>query len=105
MTWQPEDEHGQWPARKASKTMASEKMDLLTGREYEANGETKTAWTKCGVMFPSKDGEGWSIMLDALPVNGKMIARKPLPPRDGDAPQQRGGGNRGRGSDSGDMPF
>lgn len=50
-----------------------ERMNVLTGRE--SNG--KTYWTRIGVAFPAKNGEGWDIMLDALPVSGKMIIRPP----------------------------
>ena len=55
-----------------------ERYDIVTAREYEANGETKTAWTKVGVMF-KRDKGGFSISLDALPVTGKCFA---FPPQD-----------------------
>lgn len=55
----------------------ADRYDLLTVREYERNGETKTSFTRVGVMFPSKNGDGFNIQLDALPVDGKLIARPP----------------------------
>lgn len=57
-----------------------ERFDILTGRDDEKTG--KTYWTKIGAAFPAKGGDGFSIILDALPLSGKMIARKPLPARD-----------------------
>lgn len=28
----------------------------------------KTYWSRCGVAFPSKDGNGFNILLDCVPV-------------------------------------
>lgn len=59
----------------------ADRMDVLTSREYEdkKSGEKKTSWTKIGMAFKARDGEGWNIQLDALPVSGKMILREPKP--------------------------
>ena len=43
-------------------------LDALSIREYQHNGETKTAWTKIGRAFPHKKGGGYSIFLDAMPA-------------------------------------
>lgn len=45
----------------------TERYDVSIGRQYEANGQTKTAWTKIGVAFPTKGG-GFSVALEALPL-------------------------------------
>lgn len=46
----------------------SERLDALIGREYEAkDGQKKTAWTKIGVAFPTKNG-GYSVQLEAIPA-------------------------------------
>lgn len=59
-----------------------ERLDAMTVRE--SNG--KSYWTKIGVAFPAKQGEGYTVLLDAMPapVEGqfKILLREPLPPRD-----------------------
>ena len=41
----------------------------------ETGNQNNDFWTKIGVAFSHNDGKGFSIMLDALPVNGKMTIR------------------------------
>lgn len=37
--------------------------------KYAVKGkEGKTFWNRCGTLFPSKSGEGFYILLDAIPV-------------------------------------
>lgn len=40
------------------------RLDALTVRE--SNG--KSYWTRVGVAFQSKDGDGWNVLLDAMPA-------------------------------------
>jgi len=81
-----------------------DRFDILTVRE--SNG--KSYFTKLGAMFPNKSGEGFTIVLDAVPasVDGqyRLIAKAPQPRDDrqqGATRQQptrqqhRGGGGRG----------
>ena len=56
------------------------RLDVLVAREGK-NG--KTHWTKVGAAFPNRDGVGFKVILDALPINGELHLRAPLPPRDG----------------------
>lgn len=69
------------------------RMDVLTGREKDG----KTYWTRIGVAFPARDGGGWNLMLDALPVSGQCILREPKPrenrPADPNEPPRDGQGN------------
>ncbi len=66
-----------------------ERYDVSTVREYEANdGTKKTAWLRCGVAFPTKDGRGFTITLDALPTNGRLVM---LPHEDREEREERGG--------------
>lgn len=87
---------------------------ILAVREYEANGETKTSYTRVGVAFPLKNKPGFSCAVEAFPVSGKFI----IVPDDGDERGgQRGapgaGAKRGypsqdyakKGSPDDDMPF
>jgi hypothetical protein len=56
----------------------------------------KSWWTRVGSAFVNKDGS-WTIMLDALPTNGKLVVREE---EQRDRPQQKSFG----GSDD-DAPF
>ncbi|EIM25726.1 hypothetical protein [Microvirga lotononidis] len=84
----------------------SNRYDLLTSK---TDKDGKKRWTKVGVMFPSKQGEGFSIKLEALPLPNAEgeVWISAFVPRENDgqgrpAPQQGGG----RGFDSDDsIPF
>lgn len=67
------------------------RYDLATPREYESGGETRVSWTRCGVMFPLREKDGYKIILDAAPINGELVA---FPPKDRD---DSGGGSGGGG--------
>ena len=75
------------------------RLDAMIATDYQtSNGENKTRWTKIGTAWPAKQGGGYSIVLDALPLpsmsrDGKLecriLLREPLPARD-DAPRGNG---------------
>ena len=75
----------------------TERMDVLATREYEANGEKKTAYTRIGVAFATSNG-GWSIKLECTPVpqvnrNGLMeVSFVMFPPKECEQQQQSSGG-------------
>lgn len=64
----------------------SDRLDVLVGKERGG----KTYYTKVGVAFRTKAGDGWSVTLDALPTDGKLLL---LPPREsrGSQPQREPG--------------
>jgi hypothetical protein len=83
-------------------------FEVKTVVEYEKDGQKKSRWIKCGVAFPLRNGEGFSVTLDALPVNGKLVIMPPLPQGERGGRQQGGGydQSQGGGSDGGqDIPF
>ena len=43
----------------------------------KANRNDKGFWTRIGAMFPHKDGEGFSLELEALPIDGRIVLRVP----------------------------
>jgi hypothetical protein len=45
----------------------------------ETGEQTKDIWTKIGVAFAHNDSKGFSLLLDALPVDGKITLRIPEP--------------------------
>jgi hypothetical protein len=58
--------------------MADDKYEVLTVRERDGQ---KAWFTKIGTMMPSRNGEGFVIYLDALPLDGKLVIKRPLPSR------------------------
>lgn len=48
-----------------------------THRIYRVNGDGSAAnWTQIGAAWPNKDGNGFSIACDAVPLQGRIIMRK-----------------------------
>ena len=45
----------------------------------EGNEADQSYWTKIGAAFSHKDGKGFSLVLDALPVDGRLTLRKAEP--------------------------
>lgn len=93
----------------------AERLDVLLAREYQAGNETKTAYTKVGVAFATKNG-GWSVKMEAMPapVDGmySFVLFPPKPREDnrgGGSGQSRQGGSSGGGYAGGgmgdDIPF
>lgn len=51
--------------------MATDKgLDVLTVTERGEGAQKKNWWTKIGRAFPDKSGEGFTVVLDALPLPG-----------------------------------
>ena len=47
-----------------------------THRLYRVNGDGKAAiWTPIGAAWPNKDGKGFNIQLDAVPLDGRVTLR------------------------------
>ena len=47
-------------------------------RKYKQNGEHKSQWTRIGAAWVSAE-EGFDIVLEALPVSGRIALRKDKP--------------------------
>ena len=71
----------------------SKRYNLSVPREYEVNGEKKTAWDNIGVMF-ERDKGGYSINLSMFP--GLKVMAFPAEPK---------GDGAGHGKDEGPIPF
>jgi hypothetical protein len=78
--------------------------DLCTGRKDK---DDKTHWTKIGVMFPAKNGDGFAIKLEALPLpNDKgEVWVSAFAPKERDDSRQQTQSRAGRTDDGGDIPF
>jgi hypothetical protein len=55
-------------------------------------------WLNLGLVFPHKDGGGFNIMLQALPLDGKIVCREITDDDQADAqPPTQSNERRGRG--------
>ena len=52
-------------------------------------------WLNLGLAFPHKDGKGFNIILQAFPLDGKIVLREPSDD-DQKEPGDQGGENRTR---------
>jgi hypothetical protein len=41
-------------------------------------GEKRGIWTRVGAAWQNKDGKGFSVVLDVVPLDGRLILREPL---------------------------
>lgn len=49
-----------------------------THRLYAVRGKGKTArWTEIGAAWPNSDGQGFSLQLNAVPLDGHIVMRVP----------------------------
>jgi hypothetical protein len=48
-------------------------------RSFEKDGEKKGRWPEIGAAWKNKDGEGFNLTLDAVPVDGRIVLRKNMP--------------------------
>jgi hypothetical protein len=56
---------------------ANDRYDVLVVENYEdGTGAEKSNWTRVGVAFPHKDGNGLNVELRAVPVSGKLVIRR-----------------------------
>lgn len=70
------------------------RYDLMSGR---TDKDGKKRWTKIGVMFPSKQGEGFSLKLEALPLpnaEGEVWLSAFVPRENDQAPARPTNGGR-----------
>lgn len=42
------------------------------------SGEKRGVWTRVGAAWPNKDGRGFNVVLDVVPLDGRLILREPL---------------------------
>lgn len=47
--------------------------------EYTVGTEKRSMWRQIGVAFQHKDGQGIDIILEAVPVSGRLTLRLPRP--------------------------
>ena len=48
-------------------------------RNFEKAGEANASWLKIGAAFLHKDGKGLDVVLEAVPVSGRIVLRLNTP--------------------------
>lgn len=44
-------------------------------RNFEKDGEQDSSWSKIGAAWVHKDGKGFNIQMESLPVSGRAVMR------------------------------
>jgi len=59
-------------------TMAKPVFNAYIVHEYtNKDGKKDSFWTRIRAVFPHGDGKGYDVVLEALPVNGRISLREP----------------------------
>lgn len=53
------------------------KPDYVAYSVRPRKDQQKSKWTEVGVAFRHKDGQGLDVLLDAVPLSGKIVLRVP----------------------------
>jgi len=69
------------PQPNRKETIMTQQPTLLarkpTHRLYNVTGEGKSAnWTEIGAAWPNKDGHGFSVTCEAIPLKGRIVMRE-----------------------------
>lgn len=56
--------------------MSKETFQVLSAIDYFSKENKKTTWQKIGIAFRTKDGNGMHVLLNALPINGRLLIKK-----------------------------
>ena len=49
----------------------------VTEREGSTEEENREFWTKIGAAWRHKDGKGFTVSLEAMPLNARLLLRQP----------------------------
>jgi hypothetical protein len=63
----------------------TDRLDVFVTRKYKDGKEEKTYFTKVGAMWPHKKGDGFNIILEALPITGELVC---FPPKEKEDKQE-----------------
>ena len=56
--------------------MTTKPIDYVAYGVREGQDE-QSHWTRVGAAFAHKDGAGYDVILEAAPVNGRVVLREP----------------------------
>ena len=70
--------------------MANRQPDYTAYTVIDRGGNADPWWCPIGAAFMNQDGEGFNVVLQALPLDGKIVLRRPKadPKEDPKAAQQ-----------------
>lgn len=55
-------------------TESSTHLNVFSVAEFTGDDRRRhRRWTKVGVAFPHRDGVGMNVVLDAIPLDGKLV--------------------------------
>ena len=58
-----------------SSSKTQKPYSVYTVRDSNNGGEG--FWVRIGAAFPNRDGKGFNVVLDALPLDGRLVIREP----------------------------
>jgi len=64
----------------------SKKPAFLAYAVKDRGRNQKAIWTKIGAAWPHVDGKGYSIELEAVPLDGRLVLMEPKPDETADQP-------------------
>ncbi|MDE4063150.1 hypothetical protein [Phaeobacter gallaeciensis] len=50
----------------------------------------KSFWNKVGAAWRHRDGKGYTLQLEVVPINGRIVLRQPLDEPNGDGQNENG---------------
>lgn len=59
------------------KNKTTKKPAFIAYHVRNRDGEAEGFWTRVGVAFPNADGKGFNILLDVIPLDGRITLRVP----------------------------
>lgn len=62
----------------------AKKPMLIAYSVEEARKGRKSYWTRIGRLFSHEDGKGYDLLLNALPINGRIVIREETPREEAD---------------------
>ena len=63
--------------REVARVLAESHSVLTHTTELPRGEDQDDWWTNIGAAFPHKNGEGYTIVLQAIPLDGKIVLRPP----------------------------
>ncbi len=57
----------------------SKKPTLIAYTVKDRGEDQKPFWTRIGAAWPHENGSGFTIQLDAIPVDGRIVLTEPKP--------------------------
>ena len=62
--------------------MAAPAFNVFTVKSAPDGSDRKAKWIEIGAAFRHQQGDGYNIVLDALPIDGRLVL---MPRKEGDA--------------------